>query len=125
MNLMLCQRSNKWPCSRLTVWSRTSTRSRPVLTAKQVKCGPSLRAQILCENIMESGEKKLEMVTLKVHTEAFKKLVGQKVRIPVGAFVNKGAIMFYALKTKRNPSRHLERKSPRTLETVPGVAGFY
>ena len=32
----------------------------------------SLRAQILCENIMESGEKKLEMVTLKVHTEAFK-----------------------------------------------------
>ena len=74
---------------------------------------------------MESGEKKLEMVTLKVHTEAFKKLVGQKVRIPVGAFVNKGAIMFYALKTKRNPSRHLERKSPRTLGTVPGVAGFY
>ena len=44
----------------------------------------SLRAQILCENIMESGEKKLEMVTLKVHTEAFKKLVGQKVRIPRG-----------------------------------------
>ena len=84
----------------------------------------SLRAQILCENIMESGEKKLEMVTLKVHTEAFKKLVGQKVRIPVGAFVNKGAIMFYALKTKRNPSRHLERKSPRTLGTVPGNGRF-
>ena len=53
----------------------------------------SLRAQILAENILESGEKRLEMVTLKVHTEAFK-LVGQKVRIPVGAFVNKGAIMF-------------------------------
>ena len=79
MNLMLCQRSNKWPCSRLTVWSRTSTRSRPVLTAKQVKCGPSLlRAQILCENIMESGEKKLEMVTLKVHTEAFKSWLDRK-----------------------------------------------
>ena len=78
MNLMLCQRSNKWPCSRLTVWSRTFTRSRPVLTAKQVKCGPSLRAQILCENIMESGEKKLEMVTLKVHTEAFKSWLDRK-----------------------------------------------
>ena len=63
----------------------------------------SLRAQILCENIMESGEKKLEMVTLKVHTEAFKKLVGQKVRIPVGAFVANGAIMFYALKNEAQP----------------------
>jgi hypothetical protein len=63
----------------------------------------SLRAQILCENIMESGEKKLEMVTLKVHTEAFKKLVGQKVRIPVGAFVAKGAIMFYALRNEAQP----------------------
>ncbi len=63
----------------------------------------SLRAQILCENTMESGEKKLEMVTLKVHTEAFKKLVGQKVRIPVGAFVAKGAIMFYALKNEAQP----------------------
>ena len=30
----------------------------------------SLRAQNLCENIMESGEKKLEMVTLKVHTRS-------------------------------------------------------
>ena len=55
----------------------------------------SLRAQILCENIMESGEKKLEMVTLKVSPKRLKKLVGQKVRIPVGAFVNKGAIMFF------------------------------
>ena len=52
---------------------------------------------------MESGEKKLEMVTLKVHTEAFKKLVGQKVRIPVGAFVAKGAIMFYALRNEAQP----------------------
>ena len=42
----------------------------------------SLRAQILCENIMESGEKKLEMVTLKVHTEAFK-LVGQRYVSPL------------------------------------------
>ena len=72
----------------------------------------SLRAQILCENIMESGEKKLEMVTLKVHTEAFKKLVGQKVRIPVGAFVAKGAIMFTRSVMKRNPSRLLEKKIP-------------
>ena len=74
----------------------------------------SLRAQILCENTMESGEKKLEMVTLKVHTEAFKKLVGQKVRIPVGAFVAKGRYhVFTRSKMKRNPSRLLEKEKPR------------
>ena len=85
-------------------WCRTSTRNRQAPTGKPAKGGPeSLRAQILCENIMESGEKKLEMVTLKVHTEAFKKLVGQKVRIPVGAFVAKGAIMFYALRNEAQP----------------------
>ena len=63
----------------------------------------SLRAQILCENTTQSGEKKLEMVTLKVHTDAFRNLVGQKVRVPVGAFVANGAIMFYALRTESQP----------------------
>ena len=63
----------------------------------------SLRAQILCENTTQSGEKKLEMVTLKVHTEAFRSLVGQKVRVPVGAFVANGGIMFYALRNEAQP----------------------
>ena len=66
------------------VLSRTSTRNRPVLTEIQVKVRPeSLRAQILCENIMESGEKKLEMVTLKVHTEAFKNWLDKKSESPL------------------------------------------
>ena len=39
---------------------------------------PEFCVQILCENIMESGEKKLEMVTLKVHTEAFKSWLDRK-----------------------------------------------
>ena len=43
----------------------------------------SLRAQILCENTMESGEKKLEMVTLKVHTEAFKSWLDRKSASPL------------------------------------------
>lgn len=63
----------------------------------------SLRAQILCENITQNGEKRLEMVTLKVHTDAFRKLVGQKVRVPVGAFASGGAIMFHALRTEAQP----------------------
>ena len=65
----------------------------------------SLRAQILCENIMESGEKKLEMVTLKVHTEAFKKLVGQKVRIPRWRLCEQGR--YHVLCAEERSATHL------------------
>ena len=64
----------------------------------------SLHAQILAENVTQTGEIKLEMVTLKVHTEAFRSLVGQKVRVPVGAFVSNGGIMFYALRNEAQPT---------------------
>lgn len=64
----------------------------------------SLHAQILAENVTQSGETKFEMVTLKVHTEAFRSLVGQKVRVPVGAFVANGGIMFYALRNEAQPT---------------------
>lgn len=65
----------------------------------------STSAQILAENILESGEKRLEMVTLKVHAgDAYRKLVGQFVRVPVGAFVANGAIKYYALKNEAVPA---------------------
>ena len=61
-------------------------------------------AQILAENILESGEKRLEMVTLKVHApDAFRKLIGQSVRVPVGAFVSGTNIQYYALKNESAP----------------------
>lgn len=61
-------------------------------------------AQILAENFLESGEKRLEMVTLKVHAgESFRKLVGKHVRVPVGAFVAQGEIRYYALKNEAQP----------------------
>lgn len=64
----------------------------------------STSAQILAENILESGEKRLEMVTLKVHAgESFRKLIGQFVRVPVGAFVAQGAIRYYCLKNEAQP----------------------
>lgn len=64
----------------------------------------SVHAQILAENILESGEKRLDMVTLKVHAaEAFSKLVGQFVRVPVGAFVNGSNIQYYSLKNEPLP----------------------
>ena len=63
----------------------------------------TLNAQILSENVTQSGETRLEMVTLKVHTEAFRNLVGQNVRIPVGAFIASGSIKYYALKNEAQP----------------------
>lgn len=65
---------------------------------------PSDHAQILAENILESGEKRLDMVTLKVHApEIYRKLVGQRVSIPVGAFVSGNGIQYYSLRTEPNP----------------------
>lgn len=64
----------------------------------------SEHAQILAENILETGEKRLDMVTLKVHQgEAFRRLMGQFVRVPVGAFVSNGQIQYYSLKTEAMP----------------------
>ena len=64
----------------------------------------SFHAQILAENILESGEKRLDMVTLKVHAAGvFSKLVGQHVRVPVGAFVNGSSIQYYSLKNEPLP----------------------
>jgi len=66
----------------------------------------STHAQILAENILESGEKRLEMVTLKVHAaDAFRKLVGQHVRVPVGAFVSGSSIQYYSLKNESAPQQ--------------------
>jgi len=65
----------------------------------------STSAQILAENILESGEKRLEMVTLKVHAgDAYRKLIGQFVRVPVGAFVAAGSIKYYSLKNEATPT---------------------
>lgn len=64
----------------------------------------STHAQILAENTLESGEKRMEMVTLRVHAaEAFRALVGQFVRVPVGAFVSNGKIQYYCLKNEAKP----------------------
>lgn len=65
----------------------------------------STQAQILAENFLESGEKRLEMVTLKVHAgDAYRKLVGKNVRVPVGAFIADGQIKYYALKNESTPA---------------------
>jgi hypothetical protein len=61
-------------------------------------------AQILAQNILESGEKRFDMVTLKIHAvDAYRKLQGQAIRVPVGAFVNGTKIQYYSLKNEPLP----------------------
>jgi hypothetical protein len=67
----------------------------------------SVSAQILADNFLEDGEKRSEMVTLKVPAAAvdiYRKMVGKQVRVPVGAFVAQGEIRYYALKNEPNPT---------------------
>lgn len=56
------------------------------------------RVQIHAENTLENGQKRLELVTLKVKDiKPYSELIGKAVRVPVGCFVASGAIMYYAL----------------------------
>lgn len=57
------------------------------------------RVQIHAENTLENGQKRFELVNLKVADgEVYRKLQGKPVRVPVGAFASAGGIVFYALK---------------------------
>jgi hypothetical protein len=80
--------------------------SKPASTDKETgEVRPaSDHVQILAENVLESGEKRLDLVSLKVHAvEAYRKLMGQRVSVPVGAFVSGKNIQFYSLKTEPEP----------------------
>lgn len=59
------------------------------------------RVQIQAENTLENGQKRFDLVTLKVSQgDSYRKLIGMPVRVPVGAFVSGGAIVYYALKNE-------------------------
>lgn len=58
----------------------------------------SSRVQLQAENTLENGQKRFDMVTLKVNVpDVYRKLIGKAVRVPVGAFVANGSILYYAL----------------------------
>jgi hypothetical protein len=58
----------------------------------------SSRVQIQAENTLENGQKRFDMVTLKVsNPDVYRNLAGRAVRVPVGAFVANGAILYYSL----------------------------
>ena len=65
---------------------------------------PSDHVQIMAENVLQNGEKRMELVTLKVGSaQSYKTLLGRSVRVPVGAFVSGTAVVFYALKSEAAP----------------------
>lgn len=61
------------------------------------------RVQLLCENIQENGDKKMELVTLKVEKpDVYRKLQGHVVSVPVGAMgEGRAKIIFWSLKTEQ------------------------
>ena len=60
------------------------------------------RVQIMAENELQNGQKRHELVNLSVEEpDLYRKIVGQMVSVPVGAFVASGAVLFYALKGQR------------------------
>jgi hypothetical protein len=62
------------------------------------------RVQIMAENTLQNGDKRIELVTLTVDTpEAYRKLIGRPVRVPVGVFVSGSVVQFYALKGQSAP----------------------
>lgn len=78
----------------LHVPARTDKKTGEIFPAKD-------QVQIMSENVMPNGEKRLELVTLSTDTpEAYKKLLGRPVSVPVGAI---GSIQLYALKGLKAP----------------------
>jgi hypothetical protein len=62
----------------------------------------AVRVQIHAENTLQNGQKRIELVTLKVQDgEPYRKLTGKAVRVPVGVFASGNSVLFYAL--KENP----------------------
>lgn len=61
--------------------------------------GGQPRVQIMAENELQNGEKRLDLVNLTVEDEKlYKGLTGQRVAVPVGAYISKGIVAFYVLK---------------------------
>jgi hypothetical protein len=57
------------------------------------------RVQLSAENTLENGQKRIELVTLKVDKgDTYRALIGKAARIPVGVFASGSTVLFYALK---------------------------
>ena len=83
----------------LDVPARTDKNTGEIYPAKH-------QIQILAENDLPNGQKRLDLVTLTTeHPEAFRKLLGRPVNVPVGVFGQ--SITYYALKGQQGPAAPL------------------
>lgn len=81
----------------LDVPARTDKKTGEIFAAKS-------QVQIMAENVLQNGQKRFELVTLTTdHPEAFRRLEGRAVSVPVGVFAA-GSVTFYALKGQEAPA---------------------
>lgn len=64
--------------------------------------GGQHRIQVMCENTLKNGEKRIELVDLSVDdVTPYREAIGKPVRVPVGVYVASGKPAFYALKKQQ------------------------
>jgi len=81
----------------LDVPARTDKKTGEVFPAKS-------QVQIMAENVLQNGQKRFDLVTLTTdYPDAFRKLQGLPVSIPVGVF-SAGVVTYYALKGQEAPA---------------------
>jgi hypothetical protein len=80
----------------LHIPARTDKKTGEIYAAKD-------QVQIMAENMLANGEKRLDLVTLTTeHPDSFRKLLGRSVSVPVGVFGKD--ISYYALKNQAAPT---------------------
>lgn len=66
--------------------------------------GGQHRLQVMCENTLQNGETRIELVDLVMEDiDPYRDAKGQAVSVPVGVYVSGGKAAYYALK-RQQPS---------------------
>jgi len=61
--------------------------------------GGQHRLQVICQNTLQNGEKRIDLVDLTIDdAEPYREFIGKPVHVPVGVYVSAGKPGFYALK---------------------------
>lgn len=64
--------------------------------------GGQYRMQIMCENTLQNGEKRIELIDMGVDDVIpYRDLVGKPVSVPVGVYISANKPAFYVLQGKR------------------------
>lgn len=70
------------------------------------KFGGQHRIQLMCENILQNGEKRIELIDLNVdNVDFYRSAIGKAVRVPVGVYVSGNKPAFYALRSKTSEAQ--------------------